>query len=108
MHEDLTDAGAKQNGANIMNTLTRKLREAKPGEELKIFAEDELTAALSAYVDKAENGAFETFYTKAMKETQHKLLTTTMRGGGGGAVSDSVVIHLLRFMTSHPRPLFCL
>ena len=38
MHDDLTDEGARQNGVNIMNTLTRKLRDAKPGDEMKIFA----------------------------------------------------------------------
>jgi double-strand break repair protein MRE11 len=82
VHEDLTDDGQRQNGASIMNTLTRKLREAPSGQELKIFAEDELTAALASYVDKSENAAFEQFYQKAIKETQLKLLTTQQGSGG--------------------------
>lgn len=82
VHDDLTEDGQRQNGVSIMNTLSRKLREAPSGHELKIFDEDELSAALASYVDKGENAAFEQFYQKAIKETQHQLLTTTGRAAG--------------------------
>ena len=48
------------------------------------------------YVDKEENGAFDTFCTKAMKETQHRLLTTTGArgdaGGGGGGKTARLLL----------------
>ena len=47
-----------------MNTLARKLKDGGRATELKIFNEEELSAALSVYVDKEENGAFDTFCTK--------------------------------------------
>ena len=92
MHDDLTEDGQRQNGVSIMNTLSRKLREAPSGQELKIFDEDELSAALARYVEKGENAAFEQFYQKAIKETQHRLLTTTGRAAGrDGKPEDEIM-----------------
>ena len=110
LHADLTDDGQRQNGVSIMNTLARKLKDGGRATELKIFNEEELSAALSVYVDKEENGAFDTFCTKAMKETQHRLLTTTGArgdgggGGGGGKPHDSCLESSLERSAHHSDP----
>ena len=108
LHADLTDDGQRQNGVSIMNTLARKLKDGGRATELKIFNEEELSAALSVYVDKEENGAFDTFCTKAMKETQHRLLTTTGArgdgGGGGGKPHESCLESSLERSAHHSDP----
>ena len=57
-----------------MSVLSEKLAEQK---ELAIFTEGDLGEALAEYVDKEENGSFERFYDKQIRETQTKL----MKGG---------------------------